>query len=218
LVLLRPSQFEDNAFALLRERTRTLASTLGAEAHRYRALGFEPFSFDVWGPVEVARPPPGPEGEDWLGLGRYAAEFWWYRRQVNTSAGLAAVSYDAVIYAFLRPPLNRRRQSIEGLSQNGGWFGSVEVEFSQQMVDFALFVVAHELLHTLGATDKYDSTGKTLIPAGLAEPFLVPLFPQRKAEIMARNRVLSPGRERPPDTLDELGVGPVTAGELSWQR
>ena len=61
------------------------------------------------------------------------------------------------------------------------------------MVDFALFVFAHELMHTLGATDKYDGAGAALIPSGLAEPDAVPRFPQRFVEVMARNRPVAAG-------------------------
>jgi hypothetical protein len=47
---------------------------------------------------------------------------------------------------------------------------------------------------------------------------LRPLFPQPCAEVMARNRPVGPGAEMPPDRLDELGVGPLTAREVGWLR
>lgn len=86
------------------------------------------------------------------------------------------------------------------------------------MADLTLFVVAHELMHTLGAGDRYDESGRTRIPDGLADPTLSPLYPQRAAEIMARNRVVSiaPWKEVVPETLDELAVGPTTASEIGW--
>jgi hypothetical protein len=47
-------------------------------------------------------------------------------------------------------------------------------------------VIAHELLHTLGATDKYDPIGnQPLYPDGYANPQASPRLPQRRAEIMA---------------------------------
>jgi hypothetical protein len=79
-------------------------------------------------------------------------------------------------------------------------------------------VVAHELFHTLGAEDKYDERGRTMIPDGLAEPEKVPMLPQRFAELMARNRPVSSTEERTPDTLDEVAVGPRTAREIGWSR
>jgi hypothetical protein len=79
-----------------------------------------------------------------------------------------------------------------------------------------LFVAAHELFHTLGASDKYDSEGRTLFPEGLPEPDRVPLFPQPAAEIMARNRVVSAAEEVAPGDLRELRVGLSTAREIGW--
>src|SRR5690606_10121808 len=46
-------------------------------------------------------------------------------------------------------------------------------------------VIAHELLHTLGATDKYDPrTNLPRFPEGYADPNAVPLLPQKRAELM----------------------------------
>ncbi len=85
------------------------------------------------------------------------------------------------------------------------------IELDASTVDLALFVVAHELFHTLGASDKYDANGRAMIPDGLVEAQRVPLYPQRYAEVMTRNLVLAAGSERPPDSLAELGVGTLTA-------
>ena len=79
-------------------------------------------------------------------------------------------------------------------------------------------VAAHELLHTLGASDKYGSAGEALFPQGFAQPERTPLWPQPGAEVMARNVPLGPGRERPPETLAELYVGETTAREIGWLR
>jgi len=84
------------------------------------------------------------------------------------------------------------------------------------MVDFALTVVTHELFHTLGATDKYDANGRTLRPSGLVEPNRSPLFPQPLLDVMARNRPIADAAEVPPESLDELAVGPATAREIGW--
>lgn len=47
-------------------------------------------------------------------------------------------------------------------------------------------VMLHELLHTLGAMDKYDMrTNEPLYPDGYAELDLQPRLPQHKAEVMA---------------------------------
>jgi hypothetical protein len=78
-------------------------------------------------------------------------------------------------------------------------------------------VIAHELLHTLGATDKYDpADGKPVFPVGFAEPDRHPLYPQPFAEIMAGRRMVSESLWEMPSSLDEVTIGETTATEINW--
>lgn len=78
-------------------------------------------------------------------------------------------------------------------------------------------IIAHELLHTLGATDKYDPrTNQPLYPQGYAEPEREPRFPQTQAEIMAGRTPLSPTRAETPASLQATLVGAATAREIGW--
>jgi hypothetical protein len=80
-------------------------------------------------------------------------------------------------------------------------------------------VITHELLHTFGATDKYDlATGLPSYPDGFAEPQLTPRFPQRLAEIMAGRMPVSAAQARLPESLEDERVGPLTAREIGWVR
>lgn len=80
-------------------------------------------------------------------------------------------------------------------------------------------VVAHELLHTVGATDKYDPlTSMPRHPEGFAEPDAEPLYPQAFAEIMGGRVPLSPSRAEIPASLVEVVVGDATAREIGWVR
>lgn len=80
-------------------------------------------------------------------------------------------------------------------------------------------VLTHELLHTLGATDKYDrATGLPLAPSGLGNPERTPLYPQTTGEIMAGRIATSRAAAVMPDSLDAVVVGPVTAREIGWLR
>jgi hypothetical protein len=80
------------------------------------------------------------------------------------------------------------------------------------------FVVAHELMHTLGATDKYNESNQPVHPGGFAAPFQEPLFPQRQAEIMGGRIPLSATQAIIPDNLDQAVVGAFTAAELNWYK
>ena len=76
-------------------------------------------------------------------------------------------------------------------------------------------IIAHEFLHTLGATDKYDPmTGQPLAPAGLAEPGRSPLYPQRYAEIMGGRIALSADDAVIPKSLKYALIGGLTAQEI----
>jgi hypothetical protein len=80
-------------------------------------------------------------------------------------------------------------------------------------------IVAHELLHTLGATDKYDpSTTQPLFPAGFADPEQSPLYPQKFAEIMAGRIPLSESESDTPRDLELAIIGPQTAAEINWRH
>jgi hypothetical protein len=80
-------------------------------------------------------------------------------------------------------------------------------------------VVAHELLHTLGATDKYDrATGQPLEPDGLGDPAQSPRYPQQFGEIMA-GRVATNARDAViPGDLTPMLIGPRTAREIGWAQ
>lgn len=79
-------------------------------------------------------------------------------------------------------------------------------------------VVAHELMHTLGATDKYNGSDQPAHPSGFAAPFQEPLFPQQQAEIMGGRIPLSATKAIIPKSLDQVVVGAFTAAELNWYR
>lgn len=76
-------------------------------------------------------------------------------------------------------------------------------------------IIAHEFLHTLGATDKYDRmSGMPIYPAGFAEPDRSPALPQRFAEIMGGRIALSEHESMIPKSLDYVTIGPQTAAEI----
>lgn len=78
-------------------------------------------------------------------------------------------------------------------------------------------VLLHELLHTLGASDKYDLTnGIPHYPDGFADSQQLPLYPQTKAEIMGGRIVISESQADIPSSLDEVVFGLKTAKEIGW--
>jgi len=216
VVVLEVEPVQDSALASFGARLPVLQEKLALEARRYRPELNLPFEFQLFGPVEVREPPPEPKGDSFFELGAHAFRQWRYLRKIDEHAGVASGAYDGRLYVTVRPPKSSDKSLVEGFSQEGGRIGTVNVELNDEMVDLALLVVAHELLHTLGATDKYDASGHAVVPHGLADPELRPLYPQTHVEIMARNRPLALGKEVTPESLDELRVGSKTAMEIGW--
>lgn len=118
------------------------------------------------------------------------------------------------LYSPLRPGSVAMPDSVglsKGLIALTHLYGDAAAAGSNQVV------LVHEVLHTLGATDKYDlATGQPLTPAGLGEPDRQPLYPQDFGEIMAGRIAVSAHDAVIADSLEQMLVGPVTALEIGW--
>ncbi|WP_111895237.1 hypothetical protein [Acinetobacter sp. MB5] len=98
-----------------------------------------------------------------------------------------------------------------------GKIGSVNLFASPAQAAQNEIVVTHELLHTFGATDKYDlTTGQPIYPLGYSNPEQQPLYPQHQAEIMGGYIALSATQHRMPDSLAEVELNKATATEVGW--
>jgi hypothetical protein len=203
----------------LRERLPALEGRLSQEMGRYGLTLSRPFAFEVFGPVIVEGAPPElPSSESFSDAVRFSYDLRRFSGRADDGAKIGSRRFDACIYVVAKPPASRTRKAVEGLSQLGGRLGLVKVDLDSSMIDFAFFVVTHELFHTLGASDKYDSQGNPSLPGGLPEPGRQPLFPQRFAEIMARHRAVDEHHSVPPENLGELMVGAETAREIGWSH
>jgi hypothetical protein len=100
-----------------------------------------------------------------------------------------------------------------------GLFGVVHVFADSAMKGSNDTVIAHELLHTLGATDKYDlRTNQPALPDGYAEPAREPLYPQSFAELMGGRIPMSRSESTTPESLQQVMVGAKTAREIGWSK
>lgn len=103
------------------------------------------------------------------------------------------------------------------LGMQKGLIGVVHVFASDEQRAQNAVVITHELLHALGATDKYDrATDQPLYPIGYADPYAQPPLPQERAEIMAGRIPVSAGKAVMPDGLEQTTIGYATAAEIGW--
>jgi hypothetical protein len=217
LVVVQHGTVSRNALDTLFRRSQALEQRLIEEFGRYQVDVHRPMIEIIpFGPISVHEAPPSAPGDTFLERLVHAYELWRFTTKVDERGQVPTHSFDSRIYVVADAPRAAGGLQVEGFSENGGRVGVARVELDESTVDLALFVAAHELFHTLGASDKYDASGRTLLPEGLPEPDRVPLFPQLGAEVMARNRAVSATEEAIPASLDELIVGRLTAQEIGW--
>jgi hypothetical protein len=107
----------------------------------------------------------------------------------------------------------------DSLGAQKGLFALAHIFADATMAGSNDTVIAHELLHTLGATDKYDlRTTQPLRPDGYAEPDREPLYPQSLAELMGGRIPVSSTEATIPESLQQVMVGAKTAGEIGWSK
>lgn len=100
-----------------------------------------------------------------------------------------------------------------------GLIGVVNAFASKEMKKENHVIIAHELLHTVGATDKYNpDTNQPLYPVGYAHPHQSPLLPQKQAEIMAGRMAISETTAEQPQQLAQVVMGQTTAIEINWLK
>jgi hypothetical protein len=82
-----------------------------------------------------------------------------------------------------------------------------------------LVITAHELLHTLTASDKYNlATTLPTYPDGYAEPEKQPRYPQDFAELMGGRVAISESKAEIPKSLAQTIIGEKTAREIGWLK
>jgi hypothetical protein len=100
-----------------------------------------------------------------------------------------------------------------------GLYAVVNVFADRSMIGSNDVITAHELLHTLGATDKYNpSNNQPLNPIGYAEPDKQPLLPQDYAELMGGRIPVTNSESTTPESLRQVVVGQLTAEEIGWYK
>ncbi len=182
-----------------------------AQAPRFGRNIDQPVRVELY-PVSTRLPPALEPDSGTLGI------VWWSLRMRWFAAHAATGPVSPRIRLFL---LFHDPQQLASLPDSHGMqkglVGVVEVFADRALAGSNDVVIAHELLHTLGATDKYvPGSGAPLFPQGYADPDAHPLYPQARAEIMAGRRPLSQNEFEMPASLRDAVIGPATAAEIRW--
>lgn len=169
--------------------------------------------------IQVARsldtlPPELPRASSGLKVALWSLKMRWWAWQHGDQDDLAPADIKIfVLYQNSKP--NGRLERSVGI-QNGS-YGVVNAVASRQMGARNRIIITHELMHILGASDKYDpASGQPVAPDGLANPQLSPIYPQNRAEIMAGRIATSSSQWRRPANLKACVINDVTAAEIGW--
>ena len=199
-------QLEADEFADITEFLEREAISYGVDLPR-------PFRIDVGEPI-MKLPPTPPEAANPLSVIAWSLRLRWWAWRVMS--GQPGPTPDIRLFVIYHDP-ETEGALPHSLGLQEGRIGVAHVFAAQRMQGSNSVVIAHELLHTLGATDKYDpATTLPAFPVGFAEPLRQPRLPQRYAELMGGRIPLSETDARIPESLAQVRVGKVTAAELRW--
>jgi hypothetical protein len=203
----------------LRTSLEAIGDRLTAERDRWLPGHDLPvFTLDVRGPFHPEHLPPAeaPSG-GWIDRLLHAWELHRAEREIFAQApAFDPALVDLRVHVLAVHRGGGAASTAEGIGEAGGEVGVVRATFDGTDAFLAATATIHEALHCLGATDKYDAAGHAVAPDGLAEPGLVPLYPQRFAELMVGEVPTGPSAGRLPSGPGELAIGPATAAEIGW--
>jgi len=190
---------------------------LASEAARHGVALDAPIHLRV-SHAATARPPRLAEHPNLLSVMAWSLRLRWYAARVAWDDPLPTP--DVQVFATFAPLDEEGATALpDSVGLSKGLVAVAHLYASRQAAGSNQVVVAHELLHTLGATDKYDPrTGRPRAPDGLGEPDLRPTYPQAYAEIMAGRIAVSAVDAVVPASLDDVVVGELTAREIGWTQ
>lgn len=167
------------------------------------------------GPGVHAVPPDLPRSGSMLDAVSWSLRmrYWAWRNTPGTS-----IRPDVRMYLlYIDPATHDSAPDSVGLAK--GHLGLAYLFASRDMQGSNMVVTTHELLHTLGATDKYDpASNMPVFPEGYADPLRNPTLPQDAAEIMAGRIPVDATHANTPTSLADTVIGPKTATEIGWLK
>jgi len=192
------------------------------EVNRFFGMQSQPYGFAVTpafrfqvAPVTDQLPPQLPQQFDTAAIAWWSLKMRWWAWRMGHRDGL--ITPDVQMFVLLHS-LDGNAEVGISVGMRKGRYGIVKTFAKDSLQDTNLVVFTHELLHVLGASDKYAlSTGEPIYPQGFADPEQKPLFPQTRAEIMGGRIPLTAYSSVMPDSLEQCRIGHQTAEEIGFR-
>jgi hypothetical protein len=192
------------------EHYRDIETYMAMQAARYDLPLAQPFSLVLGQPLSRSPPPPPANGSSWQRLRWAAALRWWHLR--FDRQGLDPDIVIVARYHGFNGPAN-----LHSIGMPRPRLALVNLIAHPELDDYNQLKIAHELLHTVGASDLYHPrSGLPDYPAGYAHATQHPLYPQDEAELMAMKIPQAPDQARSALNLAETTIGTLTAREIGW--
>ncbi len=189
-----------------------IESFFAEEAERYSIKIRRPIAIQLGATVDQVPPVPPSNGNIMQTI-LWSLSFRWFAW--NNSPAVPVLP-DIRLY-LLFYDANEHAVLSHSTALNKGRIGRVNLFGHKEYAKQNLVITAHELLHTLTATDKYDlQTGLPLYPDGYADPTKQPLYPQYYAELMGGYVPISENKKKIPASLNQVLIGFKTAREIGW--
>jgi hypothetical protein len=199
---------------LTRDDFEPMAAYFAEEATRYNLGLRRPVEVQL-GSVVSEVPPAPPIGGSVFSTVIWSLKFRWFAW--NNSPDVT-VKPDIRLYLLYHDPDTTPALS-HSTALNKGRIGRVNLFGNTSYAKQNLVITAHELLHTLTASDKYDlATTLPAYPDGFAEPSKSPLYPQDFAELMGGRVPVSETKAEIPKSLSQTLIGQKTAREIGWMK
>jgi hypothetical protein len=193
---------------------KAIARFMQREGLRHNLSLVDPVLLDL-APEVTALPPAPPFGANIFAIMWWSLQLRYWAWKHDTYQG--PLTNIQVFVLYFDP--NTHNQLDHSLGLKEGHICMVKAFASRHQAARNNVIIAHEMLHTLGASDKYDmQTLQPLFPAGYADPEKKPLLPQKHAEIMGRGIPVSASESNMPDSLAATIIGPQTAKEINWAQ
>jgi len=192
---------------------RALETFMEREARRYGITLERPLRVEIGDEISERPPAPPADGNPLKVIAwSLKLRYWSYRVQKSQQGPAPDIQMFVVYHDPEQHPVLAHSLGLEK-----GLIGVVNGFASRDYTSQNNVVITHELLHTLGASDKYvPGTSAPAFPYGYAEPAKKPLHPQNAAEIMGGRIPLSEESSEMPSGLADCVVGPLTAREINW--
>lgn len=182
------------------------------EAKRHNLTLAQPFKITLGEQIKNL-PPPFPNNGNEIDVLFWGLRFrWWaYRNTPDDGGNITRVRMYAMYHEG-----DPNVALAHSLGMQKGLLGLVHLFAEPAQNNQNNIVIAHEMLHTVGAIDKYDVGGNPSYPYGYSFPRRQPLFPQRSAEIMAGRISTSNTHSYMAESLRSVLVNKYTASEINW--